>query len=56
MSTIRALLAEDNGPAGTAIRDVIESVADVDLAWDAPQREDGVPPAQAMGSLSGENV
>jgi DNA-binding NarL/FixJ family response regulator len=31
---VRVLLVDGNGPAGAAIRDVIESMADLDLAWD----------------------
>ena len=36
------LLAEEHGTAGAAIRDVIESLAGVELAWDVHETQEAL--------------
>jgi DNA-binding NarL/FixJ family response regulator len=39
---VKVLLAEANGPAGAAIRDVIKSIVGVDLVWDARETSEAL--------------
>ena len=41
---VRTLLAEEHGTAGSALRDLIESLAGVALAWDVHESQETVRP------------
>ena len=51
---VRILLAEGNGSVGAALRDVIVSIADLDLAWRAtsmPSKSVSTSSKQTEGTL-----